>query len=109
MVYDEGLLQRVREVMEVHPMADEKKMFGGVGFMIEGNIACGVLQDELIVRVGPRYYQEALQQRHTREFDITGRAMEGWVMIQAEGYESDQALAEWVGRGVEFALTLPPK
>ena len=109
MVYDEGLLQRVREVMEVHPMADEKKMFGGVGFMIEGNIACGVLQDELIVRVGPRYYQEALQQRHTREFDFTGRAMKGWVMIQPEGYESDQALAEWVGRGVEFALTLPPK
>ena len=77
--------------------------------MIEGNIACGVLNDELIVRVGPRHYQAALKQRYTREFDITGRSMKGWIMVQPEGYESDQALAKWVGKGVEFALTLPPK
>ena len=109
MVYDEGLLQRVREAMAVHPVADEKKMFGGVGFMIEGNIACGVLKDELIVRVGPRSYQAALEHRHIREFDITGRSMKGWIMVQAESYESDQALKEWVERGIEFALTLLPK
>jgi TfoX/Sxy family transcriptional regulator of competence genes len=109
MAYDEGLAQRVRELIEVYPMVDEKKMFGGVGFMIEGNIACGVLKDELIVRVGPSYYQEALRQMYSREFDITGRPMQGWIMVQAEGYESDQALKEWVEMGIEFALTLPPK
>ena len=109
MAYDEGLAQRVREVMEAHPMTDEKKMFGGVGFMIDGNIACGVLNDELIVRVGPLDYQAALDQRHTREFDITGRAMKGWIMVQADGYESDEALEIWVEKGVAFALTLPPK
>lgn len=108
MAYDEGLVQRVCELMEAHPMADEKKMFGGVGFMIEGNIACGVLNDELIVRVGPDHYQAALDQRHTREFDITGRAMKGWIMVQPDGYESDEALKNWVEKGVVFALTLPP-
>ena len=109
MVYDEGLAQRVREIMEVQPMTDEKKMFGGVGFMVEGNLACGILNDELIVRVGPQRYQTALKNKHTKEFDFTGRAMKGWVMVQPDGYETDKALKEWVDMGVRFALSLPPK
>jgi len=109
MAYDEGLAQRVREIMEAYSMADEKKMFGGIGFMVEGNLACGVLNDELIVRVGPRHFEAALKKMHTREFDFTGRAMKGWIMVQPDGYESDKTLKGWVEMGVNFALTLPPK
>lgn len=109
MTYDEGLAQRVREIMDGQPMIDEKKMFGGVAFMIEGNLACGVLSDQLIVRVGPQHYQAALKKKHTKEFDFTGRPMKGWVMVLPDGYEADTTLKEWVNKGIEFALTLPPK
>lgn len=109
MAYDEGLAQRVREMMEDQPMLDEKKMFGGVGFMIEGNIACGVLNDELIVRVGADQYKKSLKEKHTKVFDFTGRAMTGWIMVLPTGYETDTALRKWVNRGVEFELTLRPK
>lgn len=76
MTYDEGLAQRVREIMDGQPMIDEKKMFDGVAFMIEGNLACGVLSDQLIVRVGPQHYQAALKKKHTKEFDFTGRPID---------------------------------
>lgn len=109
MAYDEGLVQRVREMLEDQPMLDEKKMFGGIGFMIEGNIACGVLSDELIVRVGTDRYEESLEKEHTKVFDFTGRPMTGWVMVQPGGYETDQALKAWVDKGIRFALTLSPK
>ena len=86
-----------------------KKMFGGIGFLVKGNMACGVHKDALIVRVGPDAYQEALDKAHTRPFDITGRPMKGWVMVDQAGYESDADLRAWVQQGVEYALTLPPK
>ncbi len=109
MAYDEGLAQRVREVLEEQPGLVEKKMFGGLGFMVQGNLACGVLQDELIVRVGPERYEEAVTQPHSRPFDFTGRAMKGWVMVAPDGLESDAALKDWVRQGAEFARSLPPK
>jgi TfoX/Sxy family transcriptional regulator of competence genes len=109
MAYDEGLAQRVREVLGEMPGLVEKKMFGGVGFMLQGNMACGVHKEALIVRVGAEKDQEALAKAHTRPFDITGRAMKGWVMVDAGGYESDAGLREWVQLGVDFAMTLPPK
>jgi TfoX/Sxy family transcriptional regulator of competence genes len=109
MAYDEGLAQRVREALGELPELVEKKMFGGIGFMVQGNMACGVNGDELIVRVGPEGYQEALTKPHARPFDMTGRPMKGWVWVASEGYESDMALEDWVRLGVEFALSLPPK
>ena len=109
MAYDEGLTQRVHEVMLGQPALEEKRMFGGVGFLLHGNMSCGVYQDYLIVRVGPAGYEEALAQPHVKVFDITGRAMRGWVMIEPAGLEEDQKLEDWVRRGVAFALTLPPK
>ena len=109
MAYDEGLAQRIREALGELPGLVEKKMFGGVGFMVQGNMACGVNKDDLIVRVGPEQYEEALARAHTRPFDMTGRPMKGWVMVSADGYESDDALKSWVQQGVQFALTLPPK
>jgi hypothetical protein len=76
---------------------------------VSGNMACGVYKDSLIVRVGPERYEKALGRPHTRPFDITGRPMKGWVMVEREGYGSDEALRGWVRQGVDFALTLPPK
>ena len=109
MAFDEGLAQRVREVLEEQPALVEKKMFGGIGFMLQGNLACGVQGDELIVRVGPERYEQSLARAHTRLFDFTGRPMKGWVMVASGGYESDDALKDWVQQGVDFALSLPAK
>ena len=111
MAYDESTAQRVREVVArlQPPGLEERKMFGGVAFMIQGNMACGVLNDDVIVRVGRDKYGEAVIRPHARPFDITGRPMKGWVMVAAEGHRSEEALADWVAQGVAFALTLPPK
>ena len=111
MAYDEGLTRRIREVLDVlqPPELVEKKMFGGIAFMLQGNLACGVLKDELIVRVGPERYKEVINRPYTKPFDITGRPMQGWVMVASDGYESDDALEGWMQQGVEFALSLPAK
>lgn len=109
MAYDKGLAQRILEVLEDESELEEKKMFGGVCFLINGNMACGVYKDYLIVRVGLDGYQEALSKPHVKEFDITGRSLKGWVMVSEEGYAEDEALSEWVSRGVDFARLLPKK
>ncbi len=109
MAYDQGLVQRVREETSELPGYVEKKMFGGVGFMLQGNMACGVNGADLIVRVGPERYESALAQPHTRPFDLTGRPMKGWVFVNAEGYEADEDLKAWMQQGVEYALSLPAK
>jgi hypothetical protein len=107
--YDEGLAQRVHELLAEHPDIEEKKMFGGLSFMVGGNLACGIIGEDLIVRVGPDNGAEALAQPHTRPFDFTGRPMKGWVVVEPSGLGEDEALAGWVGRGVSFASSLPPK
>ena len=81
----------------------------GVGFMLHGNMACGVHGPNLIVRVGPKGYEQALAQPYTRPFDMTGRPMKGWVVVPTEGCEEDENLRSWVRQGVDFALTLPAK
>jgi TfoX/Sxy family transcriptional regulator of competence genes len=109
MAYDEGLAQRVREALVRQPGLSEKKMFGGVSFLLNGNMACGVIKDELIVRVGPEQYAEAVAQRHTRPFDIAGRMMTGWIMVAAAGSQSNDALHAWLEQGLIFARSLPAK
>ena len=109
MAYDEGLAWRIRQKLEEMPGVVEKKMFGGVCFMLQGNMACGVNGSDLIVRVGPAAYPQALAQPHTRVFDLTGRPMSSWVVVEAGGVAEDSSLADWVQRGVDFALSLPPK
>jgi TfoX/Sxy family transcriptional regulator of competence genes len=109
MSYDEGLTQRVREEMSELPGYVEKKMFGGVGFMLHGNMACGVNGEDLIVRVGPERYESVLAEPHTRPFDMTGRPMKGWVLVNEEGYEEDEDLKAWVQQGIKFVLSLPAK
>jgi TfoX/Sxy family transcriptional regulator of competence genes len=109
MAYDEGLAQRIRELLPGDESLVEKKMFGGVGFMLQGNMACGVNKDDLIVRVGPDGYDEAVVRPNARPFDFTGKPMKGWIMVGPEGYESDEDLQVWVEQGIVFALSLPPK
>lgn len=72
-------------------------------------MACGILNDELIVRVGPDNYEDSLKLTNAREFNITGRSMKGWIMVLNNEFDSDEAVMEWVQKGVDFSLTLPPK
>lgn len=109
MAYDEGLAQRVRDILSVRDGISERKMFGGLSFLLNGNLATGVYGDELIVRIGPHAYEEALSHEHARAFDLTGRPMSSWVVVAPEGLEDDEDLTEWVLRGVGFAGTLPKK
>ncbi|NKB69849.1 MAG: RNA methyltransferase [Candidatus Latescibacteria bacterium] len=109
MAYDEGLLQRVREAADTSVEWVEKKMFGGVAIMLNGNMACGIIEDELMVRVGPQVYEEALRQPYAREMDFTGRPLKGLVMVGVAGIDADEELAGWVARGVDFAGSLPVK
>jgi TfoX/Sxy family transcriptional regulator of competence genes len=109
MAYNEGLAQRVRVVLEGKSGLVEKKMFGGVCFLLRGNMACGILNESLIVRIGLEKYEKALKQPHTSKFDITGKPMKGWVMVSSEGHNTDERLSYWIEQGVAFALTLPEK
>lgn len=109
MAYDQNLAARISNTLGGLPGLTEKKMFGGVGYLLNGNMACGVLNEFLIVRVGPDGYQEALNRPHTKVFDTTGRPMTGWVMVAPEGCEADADLKNWPQQGLDFASGLPAK
>ena len=109
MAYDETLAERVRERLAGRPGIDERRMFGGLAFMLDGNMCCCVTEHGLMVRVGPDRYEDALAQPYAGVMDMTGRPMRGWVLVELEGLTSDDVLARWVTQGAEFASTLPPK
>jgi TfoX/Sxy family transcriptional regulator of competence genes len=109
MAYDEGLAQRIREILDERADVAEKKMFGGLAFLLGGNMCVGVVGDDLMVRVGPRAYEDALRQPHARKMDFTGRPMKGLLFVAAAGLEEDADLRRWVERGVRFAGSLPAK
>lgn len=109
MAFDEGVAQRLREQLSDRDDVVEKKMFGGVAFMLAGNMCCGVVDDTLMARVGPENYHEALGRSHAREMDFTGRPLTGFVYVAPPGFESDEALAEWIELCVAFAASLPAK
>jgi hypothetical protein len=106
---DEALAARVRGLLGDSQGLAEKRMFGGIAFLLDGNMCCGVHGDELIVRLDPEQTDEALSKPHVRVFDMTGRPMKGWVLIAPGGVSTDDDLSAWVERGVEFARSLPPK
>ena len=109
MAYDEGLAQRIRETLSDRSDVAERKMFGGLCFMVRGHMSCGIVKDELMVRVGKDAYEDSLTLPHAREMDFTGRAMKGMVYVAQDGLEADADLAAWVGRGTTNAESLPPK
>mgnify|MGYP002621296226 CR=1 FL=1 len=106
MAYDEGLAERIREVLGETPDLTEKKMFGGLAFMLGGKMFVGINQEDLTVRVGPERYEEALKEPGAREMDFTGRPMKGYVFVDAAGFEDDAELAKWVSWATEFVKTL---
>jgi len=114
MAFDEVLADRVRRTLAkrgepAEGAYSEKKMFGGLCFLVGGNMCCGVAGSELMVRVGPEAYEESLAQPHAREMDFTGRPLRGMVFVEGGGVASDADLAAWVARGADYAGSLPPK
>lgn len=108
--YDRQLAERIRAEVNGLPII-EKKMFGGVGYMLNGNMACGILGDDLIVRVGAENYEKLLKRTHTKIFTMKSspKPMKGWLMVETEGTTTASQLKDWIKIGVEFAATLPPK
>lgn len=109
MPYDDKLAERIRAKLKGTRGLVEKKMFGGVGFMINGNMACGVHKADLIVRLSVEDADAALKRAHVHVFDMTGRPMKGWVTVQPDGLKTDKALLGWIDSGVALARSLPPK
>jgi TfoX/Sxy family transcriptional regulator of competence genes len=109
MAFDEALAERIRQRLARRKDVEEKRMFGGVGFLLNGNLLVGVWKDSLVVRLGPDEGEEALKEPHVGEFDITGRAMKGWVLVRPEGVEDDAQLDDWIQRTLKFVGTLPAK
>ena len=109
MAYCEEQADRIRKALRDVEGITERRMFGGLSFILRGNMCCGIANIELVVRVGPDGYEDALEQPHARVMDFTGRPLRGMVYVAPAGYETDEALAEWTRRGVEYARSLPPK
>ena len=109
MAFSETLAQRIRHCLARRKNVVEKKMFGGVGFLLNGNIVVGVWKNSLIVRLGPEQGGAALKEPHVKQFDITGRAMKGWALVEPDGVQDDEQLSAWIQRALTFVGTLPAK
>lgn len=109
MAYDEYLAQRIRDIVGSDPGLDEKRMFGGLTVLLDGNMAVGVSGDELMVRVGADGFDDALTEEGVRPFKMSGKGMKGWILVGGEGIAEDADLERWIDVGMEFAGSLPPK
>ena len=109
MAYNEKLANRVRAVIGGVPGVAETKMFGGICFTVNGYMACGVQGSDLMARVGPENYAQALSRAYVRQMDFTGRPLKGYVYVAESGHRRRPQLEKWVGLAVEFVQTLPPK
>jgi TfoX/Sxy family transcriptional regulator of competence genes len=107
--YDEELGDRIRDVLAARDHVREQKMFGGLGFMVGGHMAVGVIKDELMARVGADGEDEALAQPHARAMDFTNRPMTGFIQVAAEGVATEEQVRPWIGRALAFVATLPPR
>jgi TfoX/Sxy family transcriptional regulator of competence genes len=108
MAYDTHLAERIRWLL-VDDGVSEREMFGGIAFMLRGNMVCGVSHDTLMLRLGPELAAEAVQEPHVRPMDFTGKPMRSMVLVEGPGIESDDQLAGWIERARAFVGTLPPK
>jgi len=109
MAYNEELAERIRKQLSNRTDVAERKMFGGLAFMVRGHMCCGVVGDQLMVRVGPESYEAALKEKHAGEMDFTGKPMRGMIYVAAPGLASTKQLGRWIERGLQFVLTLPEK
>ncbi len=107
MAYDEALAGRVRDLLTSEPEVEEKKMFGGITFMVRGQMCCGVLKQDLVVKVEPDGWDALLAQPGVRPFDFTGRPMVGMVYVAGSALETDAELQPWVERGVDYVSAHP--
>ena len=107
MAFDEATADRVRRILSKRPDVVEKKMMGGLIFMVNGSMCCGINGTDLMVRVGPDAHEQALVQPHVRPMEIGGRRLAAFVKVDPEGYRTDTALRIWVARGIGFVSTLP--
>jgi TfoX/Sxy family transcriptional regulator of competence genes len=110
MAFSEALAERIRHILARRKHVEEKRMFGGIGFLLSGHLLVGVRQDELLVRLGPEQSDEALKEAHVSEFTSAGRGtMKGWVVVGLEGVQNDDQLKGWIERAVKFVGKLPAK
>jgi TfoX/Sxy family transcriptional regulator of competence genes len=109
MAYDTTLAERIDHLSLNWPGLGKKKMFGGLGYLLNGNMAFGILKDSLIVRCGPQSYAACLALPGVGEFDVTGKPMAGWVAVSPEALDQESNLLAWLERGRDFAATLEPK
>lgn len=109
MAYDEQLADEIRTIIGEHPGVSEREMFGGIAFLINGNMAVGVSGRELMVRVGKDHHDEAVARPGARTFDMGARPMRGWISVAEQGFATESGLRDWVRQGVGFAESLPAK
>jgi TfoX/Sxy family transcriptional regulator of competence genes len=109
MAYSESLARRIRQIVARRRGITEKKMFGGICYLLHGNMCVGVWKDSLIARLGSERGDKALLEPHVKKMDITGKPMKGWVLVEPDGVESDERLSNWIEQAIEFVRTLPQK
>jgi len=109
MAFDERLAERIRTHLGTRSGLAEKKMFGGIAFLLKGNMCCGVHRDALMLRLDPAETDRALAEPHTRVFDLTGRPMKGWILVDAEGLATGRQLGKWIDRAAKYVGSLPAK
>lgn len=109
MAFDHELAERIRDVLGPLPYLTEKRMFGGLCFMVFGNMCFGIIRENLMARVGADAYEQALTESFTSEMDITGKPLTGFVIVDSEGIAETEDLRQWLNRCLDFALSLPPK
>jgi TfoX/Sxy family transcriptional regulator of competence genes len=109
MPYNLEVDSRIRKLISNWKNTDAKKMFGGVCYLLNGNMVCGVYKEFLILRLGEELGGKAMEKPFVRSFDITGRPMKGWVMVAQEGFKTDNELEDWLNQAKKFVETLPPK
>jgi len=109
MVYDNKLAERIRKILGQTRGVTEKSMFGGLSFLLNGKMCCGIIKNDLVVRIGEDNYEEALKKPHVRPMDFTGRPIKGFVFVGPAGHKSDKDLKQWVQPSIDHAKSLPVK
>ena len=109
MAYSRELAERTRAALTPSRRIEERRMFGGLAFMVNGHMCCGIVGEELMVRVGPDLYEPSLAQPHAREMDFTGKPLKGMVYVGRQGLVTESQLGAWVQRGLAYVSTLPAR